>query len=105
MELTSASLAEVVTRKLEGCQLGLTSSVDLDARTRGPGIFLMLQRPPHLLSAAYTHLAQFVVDRKPLEECPGCGRIFIPRSGRQEYCRKSCASTSRWRRWKERQDD
>jgi hypothetical protein len=81
MEETSANLAEGVICKLKGWQLGLTPSVYVDARRRGPGIFLMLQRPPHLLSAGYAHLAQVMVDRKPLEKCPGCSQIFIPRSG------------------------
>lgn len=102
-EETSANLAEVITLKLEGCQLGLTSSVYLDTEVRGPGIFFVLQRPPNLLSAIYVHLAQFMANRAPIEECVGCGRMFIPESGKQKYCTKSCASTSRWRRWKARQ--
>jgi hypothetical protein len=103
MDETSANLAEVITGKLEGCQLGLTSSVYVDTKVRGPGIFFLLQRPPNILSAIYVHLSQFIADRAPLEECPGCGRVFIPESGKQKYCTKGCASTSRWRRWKERQ--
>jgi hypothetical protein len=102
MDNTSANLAKMITSKLEGCQLGLTSSVYVNTRVRGPGIFFMLQRPPNLLSATYAHLAQFIADRAPVEECPGCGKVFIPESGKQKYCTKSCASTSRWRRWKAR---
>jgi hypothetical protein len=103
MDETSANLAEVITSKLEGCQLGLTSSVYVDTDVRGPGIFFILQRPPNLLSAIYVHLAQFMANRAPLEECPGCGRMFVRRSHKQKYCQKSCASTNRWRRWKNRQ--
>jgi hypothetical protein len=104
MEQASVYLAEAVTMKLEGCRMGLTSSVRLDAKPKGPGIFLLSQRPPNLLAAAYVHFAQAISNRAPMEECPGCGRMFIPESGKQKYCTKRCASTSRWRRWKARQD-
>ena len=100
LEETSANLAETITTKLEGCELGISSTVYLDTQRRGPGIFHLLQKPPHLLSACYAHLAQVMVDREPVRECPACGRVFVPRSGKQKYCRESCASTNRWRRWK-----
>lgn len=99
----SVNLAEVISEKLQNCRMGLTSSVDLDTDPKGPGIFLILSSPPDLLSAAYVHLAQFMADRAPMEECPGCGRVFIPLSGKQKYCSKSCASTTRWHRWKQKQ--
>jgi hypothetical protein len=100
MDCASMLLAEVVSGKLEGCTLGIASSVQLDVAPNGPGIFLLSQRPPNLVAAAYGQLAQAMVSRAPMQECPGCGRIFIPESGKQKYHSKSCASTSRWRRWK-----
>ncbi len=103
MDDVSVNLAEVISGKLQNCRMGLSSSVDLDTDPKGPGIFLILSSPPDLLSAAYVHLAQFMADRAPMEECPGCGRIFIPHSGKQKYCSKSCASTTRWNRWKQKQ--
>jgi hypothetical protein len=103
MDDVSVNLAELITEKLENCRTGLISSVGLALDVRDPGIFLHLDRPPDLLSAAYVHLAQFIADRAPMEECLGCGRVFIPRSGKQKYCRPSCASTTRWHRWKQRQ--
>lgn len=103
MDDVSLFLAELISTKLQDCRMGLTSSVDLNTDVRGPGIFFLLNKPPDLLSAAYVHLAQFMANRAPMEECPGCGRVFIPRSGKQKYCRKSCASTTRWHRWKQRQ--
>jgi hypothetical protein len=99
----SLSLAEQISDKLQNCRMGLTSSVDLDTDPKGPGIFLILSSPPDLLSAAYVHLAEFMVAKAPIEECPGCGRVFIPLSGKQKYCSKSCASTTRWHRWKQKQ--
>jgi hypothetical protein len=103
MDDVSVNLAEVISGKLQNCRMGLSSSVDLDTDPKGPGIFLILSSPPDLLSAAYVHLAQFMADRAPMEECQGCGRIFIPHSGKQKYCSKSCASTTRWNRWKQKQ--
>ncbi len=105
MDQTSLLLAEAVTHKLEGTSMGLVSSVHLNLRPNGPGIFLLSQNPPNLLAAAYVQFAQSIVNRAPIEECPGCGRRFIPGSGKQKYCKKSCASTSRWRRWNERQSN
>ena len=103
MDDVSVNLAEVISGKLQNCRMGLSSSVDLDTDPKGPGIFLMLSSPPDLLSAAYVQPAQFMADRAPMEECPGCGRVFIPSSGKQKYCSKSCASTTRWHRWKQKQ--
>jgi hypothetical protein len=103
MDDVSVQLAEVISDKLQNCRMGLTSSVDLDTDLKGPGIFLILSSPPDLLSAAYVHLAQFMADRAPMEECQGCGRVFIPRSGKQKYCQPNCATTTRWHRWKQKQ--
>ena len=100
MDCASLFLAEMVSRKLEGCTLGIASSIQLDVAPNSPGIFLLSQRPPNLVAAAYVHLAQAMVSRAPMQNCPGCGRMFIPTSGKQKYHSKSCASTSRWRRWK-----
>ena len=72
MDDVSVNLAEVISGKLQNCRMGLSSSVDLDTDPKGPGIFLMLSSPPDLLSAAYVQLAQFMADRAPMEECPGC---------------------------------
>jgi hypothetical protein len=105
MNTYSVLLSEVVTSKLEGTSMGLVSTVLTDLRGNGPDTFLLSQNPPDLLAAAYVRFAQAIVHRAPIEECPGCGRRFIKRSGKQEYCTKSCASTSRWRRWKERQTE
>jgi hypothetical protein len=104
MDCASLLLAEMVSRKLEGCTLGIASSVQLDVGRKGPGTFLLSQHPPNLVAAAYVHLAQAMVSRAPMRECPGCRRMFIPTSGKQKYHSKSCASTSRWRRWKEHQN-
>jgi hypothetical protein len=68
-----------------------------------PGEFVFGHQPPNLHAALYTNLATMIARRAELKECPGCGRIFHPESGKQKYCTKSCANTSRWRRWKEQQ--
>lgn len=98
----SVLLAKVVTSKLEGTSMGLVSSAPQELAPGGPETFLLSQNPPNLLAAAYVQFSQAVVYRAPIEECPGCGRRFIPKSGKQKYCTKTCASTSRWRRWDER---
>jgi hypothetical protein len=103
MESASLVLAEVVSSKLEGCSVGIASSLRVDVEHRDPLNFLLTQNPPDLVAAAHAQLAMAIVNRAPIEECQGCGRMFIPESGKQKYCTKSCASTSRWRRWKERQ--
>lgn len=100
MGQASVFLAEAICMKLEGCDLGVASSVQLDVEPKGPGIFLLSQQPPNLISAAYAQLAMAMVNHAPMQNCPGCGRMFIPTSGKQKYHSKSCASTSRWRRWK-----
>ncbi len=103
-EFTSLLLAEEISIKLEGCNLGLASSMGLDVEPRGPLNFLMTQGPPNLVVSAYAQLAMAIVNRAPMTECPGCGRLFVPESNKQKYHSKSCASTSRWRRWKANQE-
>jgi uncharacterized OB-fold protein len=68
------------------------------------GKFALQIAPQNLEGAAYASYASVMAQRREIKECPGCGRMFFPDSGRQKYCTKSCASTSRWRRWKARQN-
>ena len=68
-----------------------------------PGEFVFDRQPPNLYEALYSDLATMIAQRAELKECVGCGRLFHAESGKQKYCTKSCASTSRWRRWKEQQ--
>ena len=68
-----------------------------------PGELVFGHQPPNLHAALYTNFATMIAQRAELKECVGCGGIFHPESGKQKYCTKSCASTSRWRRWKEQQ--
>jgi hypothetical protein len=65
--------------------------------------FVFGHQPSDLHAALYTNFATMIAHKAELKECVGCGRIFHPESGKQKYCTKSCASTSRWRRWKEQQ--
>jgi hypothetical protein len=104
IEFSSLLLAEIISMRLKGCDLGISSSLGLDVHAREPLTFLLTHNPPDLLTAAYAQLAMAVVNRAPMQECLGCRKMFIPESGKQKYCTKGCASTSRWRRWKERQN-
>jgi hypothetical protein len=67
------------------------------------GGFVFTSRPPDLLTAAYADFATLVSTRAELKECPGCGVLFHPKSGKQKYHDPSCAGSARWRRWKEKQ--
>ena len=103
IEAASLVLAEVVSIKLNDCKLGLASSLGIDVEPRSPVTFLLAHRPHDLVEAAYALFAMAIVHRAPMRWCPGCGRMFTPRSGKQKYHSPSCASTSRWRRWNQRQ--
>ncbi|MEJ7814784.1 MAG: hypothetical protein WKF53_06365 [Rubrobacter sp.] len=98
-------LATFVNLGLEDCGVGLLSLSSPDTEYSQPGKFLLGVAPQNLVSAAYASYATVIAKRQEIEQCPGCGRMFSPESGRQKYCTKSCASTSRWRRWKKRQDE
>ena len=67
------------------------------------GAFVFTSTPPDLLTAAYADFATLVATRAELKECPGCGVLFHPKSGKQKYHDRSCAGSARWRRWKEKQ--
>lgn len=98
----SILFAEVLTERLEGCTLGLIAAAGLNIADDAPGRFLVAHHPPDLVSAAYAQLAVYVASQAEIRECPGCGRLFVPESGKQKYHSKSCSSTARWRRWNER---
>jgi hypothetical protein len=104
IESASLVLAEAISLKLEGCNVGIASSLGVDVEQRSPLHFLLAQNPPNLVAAAYAQLAMAMVNRIPIEECQGCGRMFIPKSGKQKYCTPTCASTTRWRRWNQKQE-
>lgn len=103
LEAVSVTLAEWITEGMEGTRAGLASTCSLDVEPKGPATFLLLQRPANLLTAAYSQFAFLVANKAPMLNCPGCGRLFLPKSGKQKNCTPSCASTNRWRKWKERQ--
>lgn len=98
------AVADMITMGLEGCRPGIAPYVGhvSDRHTAGEFVFSFV--PSDLVGAAYAEFAMLVGTRAEIVECPGCGRLFSPESGKQKYHSKSCASTSRWRRWKENQD-
>ncbi len=99
----SIALAECITEGMQETKAGLVSTYALDTQPRGPTTFLLSQLPPNLLAAAYSQFAFLIANKVPVSTCPGCGRLFPKQSKRQLYCTKSCASTSRWRRYRDRQ--
>src|SRR5215211_5475674 len=88
---------------LEDCEVGFLSLTMPGEEHNQPGKFGLQIAPQNLVGAAYASYASVIAKRQEIKECPGCGRMFFPESGRQKYCTKTCASTSRWRRWKARQ--
>ena len=96
-------LADFVNLGLEDCKIGLLSLTMPGEEFHQPGKFGLQLAPQNLVGAAYGRYATAIAKREEIKECPGCGRMFNAKSGRQRYCTKSCASTSRWHRWKERQ--
>ena len=95
-------LADMITDGLEDCKIGVGPNV-INHEDFVPGKFGFSMLPSNLLDAAWAEFTYLVGTRAEIETCPGCGSFFSPESGKQKYCTKSCASTSRWRRWKNRQ--
>jgi hypothetical protein len=101
----SVLFAEMVTNGMQGTSARLASTCWLDITPKSPTTFLLLQVPKNLVTAAYSQFAHLVASKAPIVPCPGCGRLFVPESEKQKYHSKSCASTSRWRRWKAAQPE
>lgn len=104
-EYSSLLLGDLVSAKLENCNVGIMSSLGTDIENEDALSFALSPKEHDLETSAYVQLAMLMVQRVPLRSCPGCGRMFVPKSGKQTYHSKSCASTSRWRRWKESQSE
>ena len=60
-----------------------------------PGELSLMQRPPDLLSHAYSTFAVLMANKAPLKTCPGCGRLFVPKDIRQKWHSPGCGSTKR----------
>lgn len=97
------AVANSITKGLEECRLGIGPNVGLEDGALTLGEFAFSFMPSNMLGVAYAELAMLVGTGAEIKTCPGCGRSFSPESGKQKYHSKSCASTSRWRRWKEGQ--
>jgi hypothetical protein len=65
-----------------------------------PGELRLAHYPPNLVSAAYADLGALIATKAEFKECPGCGRAFLPSSGKQNYHEPQCATKSRQRKWK-----
>lgn len=103
LQAVSVFLAEEITEGMRDTKAGLVSTCRLDVQPKGPTTFLLSQLPQTLVAAAYSQFAFLTANKASVSTCPGCGRLFVPTSRRQKYHQPSCASTSRWRRWKSRQ--
>lgn len=103
LQAAHLTVTDVINRGLKLCVPGVGPNVELESVT--PGEFSFSFLPYNLLGAAYAELAMLVGTNIEIKRCPGCGRQFAPKSGKQKYCTPGCASTSRWRRWKEGQAD
>ena len=66
-----------------------------------PGDIRLAYSTLNLISAAYADLAALVVTKAEFKECSGCGRAFLPGSGKQKYHNPRCATRSRQRRGKQ----
>jgi hypothetical protein len=65
-----------------------------------PGELRLTHYPPNLVSAAYANLGALISKKVEFKECPGCGRVFPPGSGKQKYHDPQCAVRTRQRKWK-----
>jgi hypothetical protein len=68
--------------------------------TAGPGEVQLAYYPTNLVAAAYANIAALVATKAEFKQCPGCGRIFQPESGKQKYHDPQCATKARQRKWK-----
>jgi hypothetical protein len=104
LSVAHKAVVDIISGALVGCRIGLGPTA-IDREDFVPGTFALSILPSTLSGAAWAELAYIVGTRAEIRTCPGCGRYFAPESGKQKYCTKSCASTSRWHRWKERHED
>lgn len=100
----SQALARAISERLEGVQEMVTAAVEWesDGRPRAPGTFLFTAHAPHLLGYAYHDLALQIVTRTPMSTCIECGRVFVIKDQRQQYCSAPCGGRARYRRWAEK---
>jgi hypothetical protein len=90
-------VARLLNQELQGGQWGVA--------TAGPAELQLAYYPTNLVAAAYANIATSVSAKAEFKECPGCRRIFQPKSGRQKYHTPECATRARQRRWKREQSE
>jgi hypothetical protein len=98
----SEALARHLDEKLQGSRLGVRSAWRENMRPHY-GKLILDYHPKDLVTAAYAELAMLLVERRELENCLGCGRRFLPKSGKQKYCERSCSERTRQRKRRRQQ--
>lgn len=88
----TTSVARLINQGLQDAKWGMT--------VNEPGELRLAHYPPNLVSAAYANIASLVATKAEFKECPGCGRIFRPKSGKQTFHDPQCATRTRQRKWK-----
>jgi hypothetical protein len=68
----------------------------------GPGEFRLAQRPPDLLSRAYSAFSVLIANSVETRSCRVCGKLFRPKTRRSVAC-PDHVDTNRSRRWREEQ--
>jgi hypothetical protein len=64
--VASLYLAEALTERLEGCGVGVMSSLELSLQIREPDYSLRAINPPDLETAAYVALSDIIVNHAPM---------------------------------------
>lgn len=92
----SVFLADAVNQGLAGSRHTIAAACALtddgESPNGPPGVFLHDVHSLTLEAAAYVRFSHLMEYREELAECPGCGRPFRPKSGKQKYCTEGCAS-------------
>ena len=104
----SVAVAWLVSEGLKGAEERLEADVQWgygpEEGGGDPGQFHLSIHPPSLLALIYHQLAMLLTGRVPLGTCEECGRFYAMDDPRKRFCSPTCASRSRRRRWRERQD-
>jgi hypothetical protein len=68
---------------------------DPDQQARG---LAWVARSRILLGTIYQQLTYLMIDKEPMRFCQDCGRVFLPKTGKQRFCNDTCAARTRYHR-------
>lgn len=109
MAFLDAGVKDVIARSLNHGREGITLDVEAFGGYQGD-----IEDPEHrrigyvarartLIAVIYQQLTDLIIQQRTMRYCEDCGRVFLPKTGKQRFCNETCAARTRYHRKAQRE--